>query len=227
MKKKLPIPLLIAGLLFFIFKDQLFKNNQVKQVAKSSLLKEKSVTNINYTQSIDTNLILNNLCSRPITYKESNSTVLEIINFVPCSWKENYAAEKSGANSSYSENENYGIKQMALIISDIDKGISSKQKKDVFSSENLIKSAEEVNAISYQKSSMAGLDGSEIVFKQDKLPEAPEFTFYVVHFETIFKNKYITLSYTVGNIDSSKSRKDFYEYLPIFKTLSHKLVINN
>ena len=228
MKRKIPISLIIAGVLFFIFKDLFFKNEPKKSNFEFPTTKETPAAyNRNLIQNIDTSQILDNLCERSVTSNVPASTGLEIINFVPCSWEENFATEKQGAVTSYSKRDRNGLIQMVLLVKELPNLVSSQQKKDFFSLENIKKSASQVNAILYQKGSLSGLDCQEFIFKTYNLSEAPGITSYAIHFETIFKNKYITLTYGVAHTDSSQASEVFYQYLPIFKTLSQKFKISN
>lgn len=227
MKRKIPIPLIIAGILFFIFKDFFFRSEPKKSNFKFPSTKEMPATLYkNSIQSIDTSQILNNLCERPVT-KIPASNGLDIKNFVPCSWEENFATEKQGAVTAYSKKDRNGIIEMGLLINNLAHTISLQQRKDFFSIQSLKRAAEEVNAISYRKSSISGLDCHELIFKKDNLAEMPGVTFYAIHFETIFKTKFITLTYGVANKDSTQSKKVFYQYLPVFRILSQKFKISN
>ncbi|MEO8821617.1 MAG: hypothetical protein ABI374_12285 [Ginsengibacter sp.] len=231
MKRKIPISLIIAGVLFFIFKDLFFKNDQANHNSIFLSTSETPATiNKNPIQTIDTNQILNNLCERPISNNVSTSAELEIINFVPCSWEQNFEAEKKvDVVSAYAvaDNNGKGVIGMALKMTELPYVVSPQQRKDFFSIQNIKKVAEEANAISARKGLLSGLDCHEIIFKKDNHAEAPEGTAYSIHFETIFKTKYIMLAYTVGYMDSVESRKIFYQYLPIFKALSQKFKIRD
>lgn len=230
MKKKIPIPLIIAGILFFIFKDFFFKSEPEKSNFKFSSTKEMPATLYkNSIQNIDTSRILNNLCERAITNNVSVSEKLEIMNFVPCSWKENFETEKKvGVVSAFAveDNNGKGVIKMALKMTELPYVVSPQQRKEFFSPQSIKKVAEEANAISARKGSLSGLDCHEIIFRKDNLEEAPGGTAYSIHFETIFKTKYIMLAYTVGYMDSVESRKIFYQYLPVFKVLSQKFKIS-
>lgn len=226
MKKNIPIPLIIAGVLFFIFKDLFFKSEPKKSNFIFPTAKEISGTyNQNSIQNIDTGVILNNLCNRDISDKG-----IQIINFVPCSWKEDIAIEKKmDAASSYSllDNNGKGVIEMTLKMSELPYTVSPQQRDAFFNIESIKEAAKAVNAISYQKGSLSGLDCHEIIFKKDNLAEAPEGTSYSIHFETLSKTKYIMLAYSVAYMDSVESRKVFYQYLPVFKALSQKFKISN
>lgn len=228
MKKKLPILLIIAGILFFAVKNSFFKNDHRKNNLKyTSAIEIPANVERNSIQNIDTTKIIENLCERPVTSNVSASNGLVIRNFVPCNWEENFATEKQGAVTSYSKRDINGLIQMVLLVKELPNLVSSQQKKDFFSLENIKKSAAQVDAISYRKGSLAGLDCQEFIFKTNNLSEAPGVTSYAIHFETIFKNKYITLTYGVAHTDSSQASEVFYQYLPIFKTLSQKFKISN
>ena len=172
----------------------------------------------------DTTDILNTLCER-----EANNDIktkrLKIINYVPCEWKEDFVSERKGAVSAFSTSNSLGTIEMALLIDEIPYIVSEKQLKENFSMAEIKKVAEEINAISYSKSLLSGLECQEIIFKKDNPSNDPGSVLYSVHYEAIFDNKYITLSYSVSYHDVKETKKIFYRYLPIFKNLSQRFQI--
>lgn len=229
MKKILPISTIIAFLVLFIFKNSLFRNNRDNKISNFSYASLNHVPDsIDIAvNNIDTTDILKNLCQRAVSNNVTASTGLEITNYIPCSWNEDFASEKKGAASAYSKADGNGIVEMALLINEIPYTFSPQQRKEFFSLEKIKKVAEEAKAISYRKYLLSGFDCQEIIFKKDNLAGSPGGTSYSIHFETIFKNKYITLSYSVGYYDTAQSRIIFYQYLPVFRTLSQKFKISN
>jgi hypothetical protein len=113
---------------------------------------------------------------------------------------------------------------MALLIDQIPYKVSEKHIKQTFSIEEIKKTSQEVNAIEYKKSTLSGLDCMEIIYKKDSTG-ARFSSLYTIHFETILKNKYITLSYGVGCQDANLCKVIFYKYLPVFQYLSKKFVV--
>src|SRR5665647_3111430 len=113
---------------------------------------------------------------------------------------------------------------MALLIDEIPYKVSEKQIKQTFSIEEIKKTSQEVNAIEYNKSTLSGKDGMKIIYKKDSTGIRFS-TLYTIHFETIFQNKYITLSYSVGCKDKDQCKDIFYKYLPVFQNLYKKFTL--
>lgn len=190
----------------------------------AELFSPKSVSS--HRQSSDTTDILKNLCQRPITNTALAATGLKIVNFLPCAWREDSLSEKKGAASAYSEVSDSGIIAAALIVKDLPDSLAESRLKD-FSMERTYNFGEQSEVIYYKESSLSGLDCGESVYKINDIVKGVSVITYLLQFETMYKKKYLTLSYSVAFNDATQSKKVFYNYLTIFRTLSQKFKVSD
>lgn len=177
-------------------------------------------------QSSDTTDILKNLCQRPITNTALAATGLKIINFLPCAWREDSLSEKKGAASVYSEVSDSGIIAAALIVKNLPDSLAESRLKD-FKVQRGYNFGEQSEVIYYKESSLSGLDCGESVYKINDMVKDERVITYLLQFETMYKKNYLTLSYSVAFNDSTQSKRVFYKYLAIFRTLSGKFRVSD
>ena len=224
LKKKFTVSTIIALFIFFVGKEILFPPVHKNEAAIEAMNFKKSVDQINSQKNNeDTTDILEALCERNIN-SNAKTFGLNVINYVPCKWQEDFASEKKGAVSAFYASVSSATVEMALLIDEIPYKVSEKQIKQTFSIEEIKKTSQEVNAIEYNKSTLSGKDGMKIIYKKDSTGVRFS-TLYTIHFETIFQNKYITLSYSVGCKDKDQCKDIFYKYLPVFQNLYKKFTL--
>ena len=135
-------------------------------------------------------------------------------------------SEKKGAASAYSEVSDSGIIAAALIAKDLLDSLAESRLKD-FSMERTYNFGEQSEVIYYKESSLSGLDCGESAYKINDIVKGVRVITYLLQFETMYKKKYLTLSYSVAFSDATQSKRVFYKYLAIFRTLSRKFEVSD